>query len=180
MTICCICIFSMSDNLDTDLRAITLNASDNAPPKTLRLDEMFARVQRWGEARRELDGDQSPASTRPSSPSWEPRLPFPLPKPLRDGEMSALGGLMAYPELLPLVVRHFDHPRELAILCRVHPDFRSLAQKKLYHRIWVRPWEDGCRLKVRMSFISLTQLVRLFRTLSSDPSLCRLAKHLGA
>lgn len=55
---------------------------------------------------------------------------------------------MAYPELLPLVLRHFEHPRELAVLCRVNQDFRYLAQKKLYHRIWIRPWEEGCRLKV--------------------------------
>ena len=154
----------MSDHLESDLRAITLDASDNAPPKTLRLEEMFTRVQAWGDAHRSRlhqPDEDSPSSTRPSSPTHEPRQPYPLPMPLEQQTLgvSPIAGIIAYPELLPLVVGHFEHPRELAVLCRVSRDVQHLAQKKLYERIWIRPWEEGCRLKVRLQ-VAMTHLAR--------------------
>ena len=140
----------MSDNIVPDLSAITLNATDNPPPRTLRLEEMFTRVERWGEARRAARIDDTPtaASTRPSSPAHGIRQPFPLPLPHDADGPSSLSRIVEYPELLPLILRHFEQPKELAILCRVNSDFRYLAQKKLYERVWLRPWEEGCRLKV--------------------------------
>jgi len=100
------------------------------------LDKMFTRAHEWGLAH------PTPSSSQPTRAPSPPRRKavYPLPK-ARDG-VSPLGGLFDYPELLPLVLRHFDHPRELAVLARVCRSWCKIARRKLYEKIWIRPCAD--------------------------------------
>ncbi|KAK4688478.1 hypothetical protein P7C73_g1620, partial [Tremellales sp. Uapishka_1] len=127
--------------MEPDLRSISIDVMPKIKP--LKIDEMFTNATRWSSS-------TPVVMHRPPSPPRKPRI-LPLPNPLRDADqgVSPLAGLFEHHELLPLVMVHFEHPRELASLARVNKAFCEYAQKKLYQNIWVRPWEEGCRLKVR-------------------------------
>lgn len=127
-------------HLDTELRAIQLYANE-APrlqPIRLGIDKMFLRAHQWAST-------SAPAPiARPPSPPRRAAI-FPLPKPMEgDAQTSPLGGLFEFPELIPHVLEWFEHPRDLAVLCRVSKGFNGVARKKLYQNIWVRPceWTD--------------------------------------
>jgi hypothetical protein len=124
-------------HLDSELRAIQLYANE-APrlqPIRLGIDKMFLRAHQWAST-------SAPAPiARPPSPPRRAAI-FPLPKPMEGGaQTSPLGGLFEFPELIPHVLEWFEHPRDLAVLCRVSKSFNSVARKKLYQNIWVRPCE---------------------------------------
>jgi hypothetical protein len=153
---------------------------DDAPRiRPLGLDRMFTRVQQWGESHPTPSTSTTQPVRAPSPPRR--RAIYPLPH-AREG-ISPLGGLFDYPELLPLVLAHFEHPRELAVLARVCSSWCRIARKKLYENIWIRPCqssdcsyclankvgEDGCHSK----------LVHLFDTLHRSPELCKLVCKLG-
>lgn len=159
-------------DINEEFRHIRL---DNEPRRPLGLDKMFTRVEKWGLA------NASPSTSQPTRGSSPPRRHhvLPLPRP-REG-VSPLGGIFDYPELLPLVLGHFDHPRELAVLARVCRSWCKIARRKLYESIWVRPCaslsqgradrigEDGCH----------TKFVRLFEALHQNAGLCKLVRKLG-
>jgi len=122
------------ETMSSDLRA--MRVEELAPRyRPLQLDRMFTRAQNWKTTSR-----PPPVIRAPSPP--RPRTVFPLPNPMREGErVSPLGGLFDFPELLPQVLRHFDQPKELVVLARVNKAFCSLARRKLYDHVWVRPCE---------------------------------------
>jgi hypothetical protein len=101
--------------------------------------------------------------------------------------------LFEYPELVPFVLEHFEHPRDLAVLAKVCSSWYKIVRKRLYRNIWVRPCkspltratpvfrngafvgeliglgEDGCRGKLMM----------LMDTLDGNEELCGLVHKLG-
>jgi hypothetical protein len=166
----------MDTDIDEEFRHIRLDDGPRLRP--LGLDKMFTRVEKWGLAH----PSPSPSTSQPTRPPSPPRRRgiYPLPRP-QEG-ISPLGRLFDYPELLPLVLSHFDHPRDLAVLARVCSSWCKIARRRLYENIWVRPCrslffcdvangegEDGCHSK----------LVLLFDTLHRNPELCRLVRKLG-
>jgi len=166
----------MDTNIDEEFRHIRLD--DGPPLRPLGLDKMITRVENWGLAH----PSASPSTSQPLRPPSPPRRRgvYPVPRP-QEG-VSPLGGLFDYPELLPLVLGHFDHPRDLAVLARVCSSWCKIARRRLYESIWVRPCtsfshymladlegEDGCHSK----------LVLLFDTLYRNAGLCRLVRKLG-
>ena len=89
---------------------------------------------------------------KPSSPLTAPTI-YPLPLPLDQlldlshseknspTVSSPLGRLFEYTELIPLVLRWFERPNQLASLARVNRTFYDIVQKRLYRHIWIRPCE---------------------------------------
>jgi hypothetical protein len=125
----------MDMSIDEELRHIQL---DNGPRlQPLGLDRMISRVHQWAESHPSTSSTSS--TIRAPSPIRR-RAVYPLPRP-QEG-VSPLGGIFDYPELLPLVLMHFEHPRELAVLARVCRSWCKLARRKLYDHIWVRPCES--------------------------------------
>lgn len=144
--------------LDEELRAIRVDDGPKLQP--LRLDQMFLRARQWREAHPEAASISTPIY-RPPSPRRYPQVyPLPLPLPTssstgaieqesagrKDGEKggggsgaSPLAGLFRYPELVPLVLDHFDRPSDLAKICRVSREWYTFGAKKLYEQIWIRP-----------------------------------------
>jgi hypothetical protein len=120
--------------MDEELRSIRLDASDSPKVQPLRLDKMFLRAGQW-----KTTSTPSPV-IRPPSPPRRGAI-FPLPKPLEGRSVSPLAGLFGYAELVPHVLEWFEHPRDLAVLCRVSKEFCAIARRKLYESIWVRPCE---------------------------------------
>ena len=119
-------------HLDEDLRQIAL---DNGP-QPLRLDRVFNRARRWKPTASVLTSTEA---QRPPSPPRARRI-YPLPRPVPSGQSIApLAGLFDYPELLPLVFDQFERPSEWAVLARVSRTWCTLAQKRLYEHVWVRP-----------------------------------------
>ncbi|WWC92354.1 uncharacterized protein L201_007311 [Kwoniella dendrophila CBS 6074] len=168
------------NDLDAELRAIRLDDGPRLQP--LRLDKMFLRARQWHAANPRSYASE-PIYRPPSPPKFPPIYPLPQPlststkgkqKSLDDGEIgggieiSPLSSLFEYPELIPLVLDNFDQPRDLAIISRVNTEWNRIARRKLYHHVWIRPWEDGCHNK----------LVLLFDTLHRHPELCKLVKRL--
>lgn len=116
-------------SLDSDLRSIRLGDEPKLQP--LRLEEMFTRATQWQ--------GTAPAPgpiLRPPSPKKQQDV-YPLPKPM-DG-ISPLGGLFDYPELVPLILKHFERPEEWVVLARVNRAFCGIVRKKLYNHVWIRP-----------------------------------------
>ena len=112
----------------------------------LMLDKMFERVFAWGIAR---------SAGPPSRPLQDLNTSAPLDtvqdeSPAMAGVQanSPLGALFDYPELTPHILGWFERPSELAVLARVNRTFCGIARKKLYHHVWIRPWEANCDTKV--------------------------------
>jgi hypothetical protein len=125
------------DDVDAEFRHIQLDPGPRLQP--LRLDRMFVRAQEWGESQPKSTPSSSSSIIRAPSPGpARHRTIFPLPKPHACAE-SPIGGLFDYPEFLPLILGHFEHPRELAVLARVCRSWCEFARKRLYEHIWVRP-----------------------------------------
>jgi hypothetical protein len=124
---------TMDTDIDEEFRHIRLDDGPRLRP--LGLDKMFTRVEKWGLAH----PSPSPSTSQPTRPPSPPRRRgiYPLPRP-QEG-ISPLGGLFDYPELLPLVLSHFDHPRDLAVLARVCSSWCKIARRRLYESVWVRP-----------------------------------------
>jgi len=122
---------TMDTDIDEEFRHIRLDDGPRLRP--LGLDKMFTRVEKWGLAH------PSPSTSQPARPASPPRHRgiYPLPR-FQEG-ISPLGGLFDYPELLPLVLSHFDHPRDLAVLAKVCSSWCKIARRRLYESIWVRP-----------------------------------------
>lgn len=164
------------NTLDEELRAIRLDDGPKLQP--LRLDQMFLRARQWREAHPESASISTPIY-RPPSPRRYPRI-YPLPLPLLppaetvdqgghelaretneekgvdDGGISPLASPLAslfrYPELVPLVLDHFDRPSDLAKICRVSREWNAIGRQKLYEHIWIRPCEcDSSTLEVGTS-----------------------------
>jgi hypothetical protein len=123
----------MDTDINEEFRHIRLDDGPRLRP--LGLDKMFTRVEKWGLAH----PSPSPSTSQPTRPASPPRRRgiYPLPRP-QEG-ISPLGGLFDYPELLPLVLSHFDHPRDLAVLARVCSSWCKIARRRLYESVWVRP-----------------------------------------
>lgn len=134
------------NQIDDSLRSIRLDASDTPRLQPLSLDKMFSRAHAWGLRHPSVAG---PSVIRPPSPPRR-KLIYPLPKPMEGGEVSPLAGLFDYPELIPHVLSEFEHPMEMAVLCRVSKTFDYLVRRRLYEHIWVRPWEENCHSRVRL------------------------------
>jgi hypothetical protein len=62
--------------------------------------------------------------------------------------VSPLAQLFTYPDLVPEVLSHLSHPRELAAGARVCRAWAGVCRRRLYRDIWVRPWEDAPKRKV--------------------------------
>jgi hypothetical protein len=131
----------VGNGIDDSLRSIRLDASD-ARNGLLSLDKMFSQAHAWS-----VTSQAGPSTARPASP---PRyMPvYPLPKPLEGKTISPLAALFDFPELIPHVLCEFEHPREMAVLCRVNKAFDHLVRRRLYDHVWVRPWEENCHVKV--------------------------------
>jgi hypothetical protein len=131
------------NTIDDSLRSIRLDASDAPRIKTLSLDKMFSRAHAWS-----VPSIAGPSIIRAPSPPRR-RPIYPLPQPLEGGEISPLAALFEYTDLIPLVLGEFEHPKEMAILCRVSKGFDHLVRRRLYEHVWIRPWEEHCHEKVR-------------------------------
>lgn len=130
------------DDIDSDFRHIQLD--DTGPFRSLQVDKLFLRAHQWRSQTPHAESSTS-RHHRPPSPIRQ-RAVFPLPLPT-DKVESPLGGLFDYPELAPLVLGHFDRPRDFATLGRVCKSWNSITRKKLYEHIWVRPCACVPRLK---------------------------------
>ncbi|TXT07913.1 uncharacterized protein COLE_04837 [Cutaneotrichosporon oleaginosum] len=125
----------------------------HAQPRPLGLDRIFERAAHWHQR-----GPSAPLHP-PSPPPSAAHLTLPLPDA---HEISPLAGLFTYPDLVPEVLAHLSHPRDLAVGARVCREWARVCRRRLYRDIWVRPWEDAPKRK----------LLRLFETLSEHPELC--------
>jgi hypothetical protein len=132
------------NGIDDSLRSIRLDALDAPRPTSLSLDKMFSRAHAWSLRHQCKAG---PSVIRPPSPLRK-RPIHPLPRPLEGTDVSPLAGLFHYPELIPHVLREFEQPKEMAVLCRVSKAFDWIIRRKLYEHVWVRPWEENCHVKV--------------------------------
>ncbi|WVR08647.1 hypothetical protein IAU60_005704 [Kwoniella sp. DSM 27419] len=148
--------------LDAELRAIRLDEGPRLVP--LRLDQLEDRTRRWHAANPTISS-RSEAVYRPPSPPRESRI-YPL--PLKTDGVSPLAGLFQMPELVPLILDSFDKPRDLAKICRVSREWCHIGRRRLYEHVWIRPWEDGCRRKIKL----------LFENLQQEPELCEMVKRL--
>ena len=119
------------DDIDSDFRHIQLD--DTGPFRSLQVDKLFLRAHQW----RAQTQSSTSRQHRPPSPIRK-RQVYPLPLPTKNPE-SPLGGLFDYPEITPLVLSHFDHPRDFVTLARVCRSWNSIVRKRLYEHIWVRP-----------------------------------------
>lgn len=129
-----------SDDIDSDFRHIQLD--DTGPFRSLQVDKLFLRAHQW---RSQGQGESSTSQSRekrPPSPVRK-RQVYPLPLPNKSVE-SPLGGLFDYPEITPLVLSHFDHPRDFVTLARVCKSWDSIVRKRLYEHVWVRPCTSSC------------------------------------
>lgn len=126
-----------SDDIDSDFRHIQLD--DTGPFRSLQVDKLFLRAHQW-RSQNHGEAESSTAQSRehrPPSPVRK-RQVYPLPLPNKSAE-SPLGGLFDYPEITPLVLSHFDHPRDFVNLARVCKSWTWIVRKRLYEHIWVRP-----------------------------------------
>ena len=145
------------EDLQGDLGQIRLH--DPPRPTSLQLDRMFDRVTAWAARQPPRSfksgghasttsggttiGELVEAEQGPSGSS-QVRRPYPLPRRSRAeqrGKPSPLEGLFDYPELTPMILDKFEHPRDLAVLARVSKGWCGLVRRRLYEHVWVRPCE---------------------------------------
>ena len=112
----------------------------------LMLDKMFERVFAWGIARSAGPSSRPLQDLSTSAPRDTAQDESPAMAGVQAN--SPLGALFDYPELTPHILGWFERTSELAVLARVNRTFRDIARKKLYHHVWIRPWEANCDTKV--------------------------------